>query len=253
MIAHGHAAVMLADPAQLAGLGGHHDDSLDAADWDRIRRIRAPGQREVVHGSRLLQRHAIAAAFGAAGVSPSALRFVADTDGKPRVAAPPAACAIAFSASNTRGLVGCAVVRAAEVGFDVEAVPAAVDDDLLRECLAPSERAELIALPEARRPAAFTLLWACKEAYLKAIAVGLGTAPAAVATVAAREGRRLRDPHAASRWTLHRIAVGERHAAVACVPHGFTVEATWFAPPGPDALRAAPDAAVPHAASGVGP
>lgn len=247
---------MLADPRQLAGLGGHHDGSLDAADWDRIRRVRVPGQREVVHGSRLLQRHAIAVACGAAGVSTSELRFVADADGKPRVAAPPEACAISFSASNTRGLVGCAVVRAAEVGFDVEAVPAAVDDDLLRECLAPSEMAELIALPQARRAAAFTLLWACKEAYLKAIGVGLGTAPAAVATVAAREGRRLRDPRSASRWTLHRIAVGEGHAAVACVPQGFTVETSWFATPAVDGARVAPAAAMSLAASGapgVGP
>lgn len=253
MIAHGHAAVVLADPEQLAGLAGHLDDSLDDADWTRIRRVRVPGQREVVHGSRLLQRHAIA---GAADVLPSALRFVADADGKPRVAAPSAACAIAFSASNTRGLVGCAVVRGAEVGFDVEAVPAEVDDDLLRECLAPSELAELIALPQARRAAAFTLLWACKEAYLKAIGVGLGTAPAAVATVAAREGRRLRDPRAAARWTLHRIAVGERHAAVACVPQGFAVETSWFAAPAVDGARVAPAAAMPHAASGapgVGP
>lgn len=248
MIAHGHAAVVLADPVQLAGLGGRHDHWLDEADHERIRRVRVPGERGVVHGSRLLQRFAIAEACGST-VAPAALRFVADADGKPRVVEPPAARTIGFSASNTRGLVGCCVARGAAVGFDVETVAAAVDDALLRECLAPSELAEVIALPVTRRAAAFTLLWACKEAYLKALGVGLGTAPAAVATVAAREGRRLRDARAAARWTLHRIAVGEQHVAVACLPRGWTLGVSWFASEPVAAPGPATQPGLPHAAA----
>ncbi len=75
-----------------------------------------------------------------------------------------------LSHSGDRILVAVAPVP---VGVDVETVPA---DGLVRDlvsALHPRERAELEALPDSGRPAAFARCWARKEAALKVSGVGL--------------------------------------------------------------------------------
>lgn len=90
-----------------------------------------------------------------------------------------------LSHSGSVALIACAAVP---VGVDVEAVPRpGVVREVARE-LHPRETAELAAMPEAGRPAAFARAWARKEAYLKGLGTGLarglsldyvGTGPAA--------------------------------------------------------------------------
>ncbi|MGX1880792.1 4'-phosphopantetheinyl transferase family protein [Streptomyces sp. NPDC055287] len=91
-----------------------------------------------------------------------------------------------LSHSGNVALLACAAVP---VGVDVEALPR---PGVVREVagdLHPRETAELSAVPEAGRPAAFARVWARKEAYLKGLGTGLsrglsldylGTRPVAV-------------------------------------------------------------------------
>lgn len=64
------------------------------------------------------------------------------------------------------------------IGADVERVQPVSVVDQVAQSLHPTERAELAALGEADRPAAFARCWTRKEAYLKGIGTGLSQDPA---------------------------------------------------------------------------
>lgn len=78
-----------------------------------------------------------------------------------------------FSLSHSRHAVFVACAST-PVGVDVEAVPTSQVMAGSKDFFHPDEAAELAALPEAGRPAAFARLWARKEAYLKGTGAGLG-------------------------------------------------------------------------------
>lgn len=143
---------------------------LDDADRAHVQRFRQARHRELAQASRLLQRLALGAV---AGCSPVALRFAREPGGRPRVEAPDAARPLAFSAANTEGLVACAVSRRGPLGLDVEPRDAPLPTELVEGCLTATERAALLALPEAARGARFRRLWTLKEAYLKATGRGI--------------------------------------------------------------------------------
>lgn len=80
------------------------------------------------------------------------------------------------SLAHAPELVAVALART-PVGVDVEAtVGAAVSATLLGD-LHPAETAEVVALPERHRPAAFTRAWVRTEALLKAMGTGLARRP----------------------------------------------------------------------------
>lgn len=125
------------------------------------------------------------------GIEPGAVRLHREPclscggpHGRPATADGPVHFSLSHSGSVA--LIACAAVP---VGVDVEALPR---PEVVREVakeLHPRETAELSALPEAGRPAAFARGWARKEAYLKGLGIGLsrslsldylGTGPAAV-------------------------------------------------------------------------
>lgn len=99
--------------------------------------------------------------------------FATTEFGKPLVTGPPAAD-IAFNLSHTRGLVACAVSTGCDVGIDVEAVdgPASMLD-LAAHYFSSREIADLQRCPAAERQTRFIELWTLKEAYVKAMSIGL--------------------------------------------------------------------------------
>ncbi|WP_244283341.1 4'-phosphopantetheinyl transferase family protein [Streptomyces flavidovirens] len=124
------------------------------------------------------------------GIEPAAVRIHREPcascggpHGRPATADGPVHFSLSHSGSVA--LIACAAVP---VGVDVEAVPR---PGVVREVageLHPRETAELLALPETGRAAAFARVWARKEAYLKGLGIGLarglsldylGTGPAA--------------------------------------------------------------------------
>ncbi len=105
---------------------------------------------------------------------PAAWRFREDPGGKPSLVEDARAPALSFSLSHTRGLVACAIAGGGDVGIDVEGVDRRVDAGLAQRFFSEPENRALAACPtEAARTARFLELWTLKEAYLKAIGVGL--------------------------------------------------------------------------------
>ena len=79
-----------------------------------------------------------------------------------------------FSLSHTRGLVVCAVALHDAVGVDVEwAGRELAHLELARRFFAPAEAERLAGLPPEERRAAFFELWTLKEAFIKALGMGM--------------------------------------------------------------------------------
>lgn len=79
-----------------------------------------------------------------------------------------------FNLSHTRGLVACAVARCGEVGVDVVPVEGTAHTRLInRQLFSQSEIDHLAACGEAERQVRFLELWALKEAFAKAIGLGM--------------------------------------------------------------------------------
>jgi phosphopantetheinyl transferase len=106
--------------------------------------------------------------------------------GKPECAGGPS-----ISISHSGPWVACAVAAASTVGIDVQApVPGRMVESIAREYFGPAESEWVGAQPES-----FYMLWVLKEAYLKALGLGLAgglrtlqcrVAPPAIEVVAAR-------------------------------------------------------------------
>lgn len=92
--------------------------------------------------------------------------------GRPAVEGDP----LHFSLSHAGDLVLLAFAPV-PVGADVEEHPSVSTVTEVIGTLHPREVRELDALPEARRPAAFTRCWTRKEAYLKGLGTGLAEDP----------------------------------------------------------------------------
>lgn len=218
--------VYLARPDALAAAVASRDAPglLDAADLAHAGRFRHARDRELATASRALQRLALAWAAGGASVDPARLQFARIGHGRPEAVAPPAARALRFSVANTTGLVACAVSRHGWPGVDVEPVRAEVAAELVQTCLSPRERAAYLDLPAARRPYRFARLWTLKEAYLKALGIGLDRAPDrhGFELEGADERPRLVESDQAGGvagfWRFEWLPVGPDHVGALCLP-----------------------------------
>jgi 4'-phosphopantetheinyl transferase len=100
--------------------------------------------------------------------------FVTGAWGKPRVDANDGSGRLSFNLSHTRGWVAVAVALDREVGVDVERIaPARADEEVARQLFAPAEFADFQQKPEAGRADAFFDYWTLKEAYIKAVGLGV--------------------------------------------------------------------------------
>jgi 4'-phosphopantetheinyl transferase len=81
---------------------------------------------------------------------------------------------LSFSLAHAQGAVLIAVTIGCEVGVDVEQVRPMPDaTDLVRRYFSPREMRRFLATEEPERDRAFFRLWTRKEAYLKALGLGL--------------------------------------------------------------------------------
>lgn len=79
---------------------------------------------------------------------------------------------LSLSSSEDQAVVGVAWQR--RVGVDIERARSDVDDaGIARRFFSPAEYADLQAAPPSRRQTVFFRIWARKEAYVKAIGLGL--------------------------------------------------------------------------------
>ena len=105
-------------------------------------------------------------------VAPAAVRFRVGAFGRPDV---DQACGgISFNLSHCDDMALIAVAQSGAVGVDVERVDPAIDvRTLSADYLSGEEQAELSAAPPSEAPLRFTRCWTRKEAYVKALGVGL--------------------------------------------------------------------------------
>jgi len=79
-----------------------------------------------------------------------------------------------FSLTHSQGMAMIALAQTSCVGVDLECVQPLPDlGSMINVCLSPSERGNLQALPHSLRLECFYRYWTCKEAWLKALGVGL--------------------------------------------------------------------------------
>jgi 4'-phosphopantetheinyl transferase len=140
-----------------------------------------------------------------ADIRPTAWTFDARPGGKPFIVSS-GESALAFNLSHTHGLVACAIARCGEVGIDVESVDRALDGRKIAARYFSKVECEWLDACDAReRAVRFIELWTLKEAYIKAIGLGLTHPLNAFSFTFADERRILFNPPPdieASAWTF---------------------------------------------------
>ena len=146
---------------------------LSSSERQRARRLKVKQRRESFIYNRALTRHILASY---AGLSPQCVPLTASPEGKPLWDAPSAGNlgGLSFNLSHRGDLAILAVSQSRMVGVDLETLDAGNNyDAIARQALSPRELAHYDQLPLLERPAAVLRTWTCKEAFLKALGVGL--------------------------------------------------------------------------------
>jgi 4'-phosphopantetheinyl transferase len=159
---------------------------------------------------------------------PAKLKFRYGNHGKPALDANTSDSALQFNLSHAGGLAIYAFSRGRELGVDVEQIrPQLAGDEIARRYFAPSEVAELQALPARLRPDAFFLCWTRKEAYVKAHGAGLSL-PLDSFTVSLTPGPGVELQAAdGARWSVESLEPGPGFAAAIVVERGGCKKSCW--------------------------
>jgi len=151
---------------------------------------------------------------------PRALRFTYATHGKPSLAAEHKAQDLRFNVSYSAGVALLALAVAMEIGIDIERVH---DDfpyqEIALRFFAPAEYVLFCAAEAARRCETFFKYWTHKEAFIKAIGLGLSY-PLNQFEVSLHPGapvQLLSTPDPAPRHSLHFIAAGADYVGALAV------------------------------------
>lgn len=139
------------------------------------------------------------------------IELVTEHRGKPCLA--PHQRHLEFNLSHSHELALLAIGQRGQLGVDLERVDPRRDiEGLARYAFSPLEQAALAALAPPQRPAAFFRIWTRKEAYLKALGMGLHIPLESFEVTHEVKDARLLDarhegaqPHL---WTMHHLALG---------------------------------------------
>ncbi len=149
------------------------DMVLSPAERDRMRRFHFKPDQDAYRAAHALARLALSACEAA--VPPHAWSFEESSHGRPEISSEQSVPRLRFNISHTRNVVACIVTRDLDCGVDVE--PTDRDrHDLAQTVLAPAELATIAAAPEAERTVLFCRYWTLKEAYAKALGLGMSLA-----------------------------------------------------------------------------
>jgi 4'-phosphopantetheinyl transferase len=147
---------------------------LSAEELQRARRLRAKQRRDSFIYNRAMVRQILASY---AGLSPQSVPLTTSPAGKPLWdgASSSDANHLHFNLSHRGDLAILAVSETRAVGVDVEVFDASTSyDAIARQALSPRELAVYELLPAEERTGAVLRAWTRKEAFLKALGVGLG-------------------------------------------------------------------------------
>ena len=155
-----------------------------------------------------------------AGCDARDLAFELNEFGKPSLALPEAARGIDFSASSSASLGAVAVADGMALGFDVENLrpDRIVDcDSIVRNQFSGAEHEWYRQQPKSRRWRVFFEFWTCKEAYLKALGVGLSggldSFSIDLSTGEPEVGETGLEPEQRTRYSLRRVVLDDDYLA----------------------------------------
>lgn len=148
---------------------------LSPTEKDRMRRFRFEQDRAAFRAAHALARIALSSIE--ATVSPHEWVFEETSHGRPEISLDCGVPRLRFNISHTRGVVACIVTRDLDCGVDVELMHRCNDlHALAHTVLAPAELAKIAAAPDTERPTLFCRYWTLKEAYAKALGLGISLA-----------------------------------------------------------------------------
>ena len=108
------------------------------------------------------------------GTQPEVVQFNYGSHGKPSLGGTHNAASLRFNASHSGEMALYAFAQDQEVGVDIEYIKSDfAPEEIAERFFSPREIEILTSLPKQERAAAFFRLWTRKEAYIKAIGVGL--------------------------------------------------------------------------------
>jgi len=217
--AHVWSLPLAATAEQLAALYA----TLSADERDRADRYRHEPSRQQYIQARATLRALLGCYLG---VPPTELHFAHSEQGKPAL---PGA-GLHFNVSHSHGLALIALTREGEVGVDIERVrhhPTHLD--LAARYFTRAEAAALRRLPPGASEEAFFQVWTRKEAFLKAVGLGLthglerfevSVPPDDPARVLHIDG----DPAAGARWSLAAMAPAPGFVGTLAIESSVRVE-----------------------------
>jgi 4'-phosphopantetheinyl transferase len=152
------------DGASLAGAL----NALEPLERARYARFRRDSDRHMFLLGRVMARAIVGDALG---VAAHAWRWREGLRGRPEIDLPD--CPLSFNLAHSAGVVVCGLSWTGRVGVDVEdRQRAPVERDLVARCCAEDEAADVAAHGDAWRDR-FLQYWTLKEAYLKAVGLGI--------------------------------------------------------------------------------
>jgi len=144
-------------------------DHLDIEELSRAARFRRERDRQRFMIRRILLKKLLGLYLG---TNPQMIRFNYGCHGKPYLSG---GTPLQFNMSHSQGLAVFVVSRRRQLGVDLESLEVIPEiDALLSRWLPPREARSLQKLPNQPKHLAFYRLWTQKEAYLKALGIGLG-------------------------------------------------------------------------------
>lgn len=142
---------------------------LSSSERARMERFRFPIDRRMYGVSHALVRRVLARYVG---LPPELLTFSLGAHGKPALTNT-SQNLVQFNLTHTRGLAALVVSAGREVGIDAERGDRTIGIELAERIYSERERDALSQLPDRHRARAMIRLWTLKEAYVKALGVGL--------------------------------------------------------------------------------
>lgn len=144
---------------------------LDQEERDRYQRFYFDPDRHIYLAAHALVRTTLSRY---AACQPDKWHFIKGEQGKPNIDPALGLPPLRFNLSHTKGMVACVIALDRDCGIDVERVRSMNDMKGIAEAVfSDAEIAFLNAQPEADWPQTFFTFWTLKEAYIKAIGLGL--------------------------------------------------------------------------------
>jgi len=190
------ATIALVDLDVEAGMLARYASWLDIAERERAARFRYDRDRNRFVARRGQLRELLGRDLG---IAPEALRLAEDSHGKPVLLDDPD---LHFNLSHSNGHALIATARGMAIGCDIEwRNPELACPRVAKRLFAPEEYEALTALPPEQWTAGFFNCWTRKEAYVKALGLGLSY-PLHAFTVSVAPGEPARFTSDERGWTL---------------------------------------------------